>query len=534
MKGDGLLSELKTRQRGFDMYKVRKIKFINHPILKNMELNFVGMGGKAVDTVIFAGENGCGKSTIIDELYKVVAGQLPVSNITEYEVDGRIYTVRITKKSESTYSSACLDKNGNSTNVQLPAFAAIFSDVDINFHSKGISTVTSMTLDEQYRCKRSDSNLPTTINQLLIDIQALDDAEIARKLRENPTVPYANMKIDGRMNRFRNAFRRMFDNLEYSGIDNQNGEKVVLFKKFDELIPIDSLSSGEKQIVYRGSFLLRDINALNGAFVFIDEPEISLHPLWQMKIMDFYKGIFTNDAEQQTSQMFVVTHSPFIIHNENRRNDKVIVLARDEEGQIVIREEPEYYKCSSVELVKDAFNVTLFNEGHSTIYLEGRTDEKYFNKALEVYDYTVPFSFRWVGYQKDNGQEENTGKTALDKAYLFLVGRNLSEKNVCLFDCDTGRKECMRNNTYIRVIPTFQNSKGMKKGIENALVLDDIDMSAFYLPRTIKGDYGDDTIKKEFQKMKFCNELCSMPNEVLIKVFANLKTVIDSLLEIFD
>jgi hypothetical protein len=27
--------------------------------------------------------------------------------------------------------------------------------------------------------------------------------------------------------------------------------------------------------------------------------------------------------------MFVVTHSPFIIHIENRRNDKVIVLARD-------------------------------------------------------------------------------------------------------------------------------------------------------------------------------------------------------------
>lgn len=516
------------------MYKVRKIKFINHPIFKNMEFNFVGMDGKAVDTVIFAGENGCGKSTIVDELYKVVAGQMPVSNITEYEVDGEIYTIQIINESNGRDMIEYFDKNGYRTHVELPAFAAIFSDVDINFHSKGISTVTSMTLDEQYRCKRSDSNLPITINQLLIDIQALDDAEITKKARENPTIPYVNMKIDERMNRFRNAFRRMFDNLEYSGIDNQNGEKVVLFKKYDELIPIDSLSSGEKQIVYRGSFLLRDINALNGAFVFIDEPEISLHPLWQMKIMDFYKGIFTNDAEQQTSQMFVVTHSPFIIHNENRRNDKVIVLARDEEGQIIIREEPEYYKCSSVELVKDAFNVTLFNEGHSTIFLEGRTDEKYFNKALEVYDYTVPFSFRWVGYQNDNGQEENTGKTALDKAYLFLAGRNLSEKNVCLFDCDTGREECMRNNTYIRVIPTFQNSKGMKKGVENALVLDDIDMSSYYLSHTIKGDYGGDTIINEFQKMKFCEDLCTMPKEVLIKVFANLKTVIDSLLEIFD
>jgi len=42
-----------------------------------------------------------------------------------------------------------------------------------------------------------------------------------------------------------------------------------------------------------------------------------------------FKGTFINSAKKQTSQMFVVTHSPFIIHIENRRNDKVIVLARD-------------------------------------------------------------------------------------------------------------------------------------------------------------------------------------------------------------
>lgn len=520
-------------RRSFDMYKVRKIKFIDHPILKNMEFNFVGMDGKAVDTVIFAGENGCGKSTIIDELYKVVSGQMPVSNITEYEVDGEIYTVQIIRDSDDSYLIDYFDRDGNDTNIDLPAFSAIFSDVDINFHSQGISTVTSMTLDEQHRYKRSDNNLSMMIEQLLVDIQALDDAEIAKKSRENPTIPYSDMDIDERMNRFRNAFRKMFDNLEYSGIDNQNGRKVVLFKKYGKLVPIDSLSSGEKQIVYRGSFLLQDINALNGAFAFIDEPEISLHPIWQMKIMDYYRSIFTNSSGEQTSQMFVVTHSPFIIHNENRRNDKVIVLARNDEGQIIVRDDPKYYKCSSVELVKDAFNVTLFDEGHPTVYLEGRTDEKYFNKALEVYDYVVPFSFKWVGYLKDNRQEENTGKDALNKAYQFLVGRNLSEKNVCLFDCDTGRNECMKNNVYIRVMPTYSNSKGMKKGIENALVLDDIDMSSFYSSREKKGDYGDASIITEFEKMRFCDSLCSMPKEVLLKVFANLKTEIDSLFEIF-
>lgn len=514
------------------MYKVRKIKFIDHPILKNMEFNFVGMDGKAVDTVIFAGENGCGKSTIIDELYKVVTGQRPVSNITEYEVDGKIYTVRLTRQSEYSYLSEILDQNGNRTNINIPAFSAIFSDVDINFHSKEISTVTSMTLDEQHRFKRSDNNLPTVINQLFVDIQALDDAEIAKKLKENPMTSYSNINIDERMNRFKNAFSRIFDNVEYSGIENQNGKKVVLFKKYGELIPIDCLSSGEKQIVYRGCFLLRDINALNGAFAFIDEPEISLHPLWQMKIMDYYRSIFTSSSGKQTSQMFVVTHSPFIIHNENRRNDKVIVLARDD-GEIIVRDEPEYYKCSSIELIKDAFNVTLFDEGHSTVYLEGRTDEKYFKKALEVYDYTVPFSFKWIGYLKDNGQEENTGKDALNKAHQFLVGRNLMKKNVCLFDCDTGRNECMKNNAYIRVMPTYSNSKGMEKGIENALVLDDIDVSPFYFSRVKKGDYGGTTTITEFEKMKFCDSLCSMPKDVLQKVFENLKTEIDSLLEIF-
>lgn len=515
------------------MYKIRKIQFIDHPILKNTELNFVGADGKAVDTVIFAGENGCGKSTIINELYNSILGQY-VSSEIEYEIDGEIYSAKRIMIDKNSYNESRFDRNGEPSRVIFPAFSAIFSDVDINFKAKDISTVTSMTLDElQYHHRRSDSNLPTMVNQLLVDIQALDDAEIVKKLKENPTTSYSNIDIDKRIDRFTNAFNRMFDELEYSGIDNKSGKKVVLFKKYGELVPIDSLSSGEKQIVYRGCFLLRDINALNNAFVFIDEPEISLHPLWQMKVMDYYKSIFTNNSGEQTSQMFVVTHSPFIIHNEDRRNDKVIVLARDNKGQIIVEDKPGYYECSSVEAVRDAFNVSLFNEGHPTVYLEGRTDEKYFNKALEVYDYTVPFSFKWVGHLKDNGQEENTGKDALNAAYKFLVGRNLQEKNVCLFDCDTNKNECEKNNVYIRVVSTFSNSKGMKKGIENALVLDDIDVSPFYSIYEKKGDYGDILKKTEFKKMEFCDSLCSMPKEELQKVFANLKTVIDSLVEIF-
>ena len=51
------------------MYKIRSIQFINHPTLKNLKLDFCGPDGTAVDTVILAGENGTGKSTILNYLY---------------------------------------------------------------------------------------------------------------------------------------------------------------------------------------------------------------------------------------------------------------------------------------------------------------------------------------------------------------------------------------------------------------------------------------------------------------------------------
>ena len=153
--------------------------------------------------------------------------------------------------------------------------------------------------------------------------------------------------------------------------------------------------------------------------------------------------------------------------------------------------------------------------------------QKYFKKALEVFGYDVPFQFRWVGYMKDAKNEENTGKDALNKAVQFLIGRNLPIKNVCLFDCDTSRSETVRNNVYTRVIPTYANSKRMKKGIENALVLDSIDVSPYYSSKVKEGDYGDDNTIVEFQKMDFCDYICSLDSETLKVVFANLKTSID-------
>lgn len=524
------------------MYKIKKITFHNHPILGNLFLDFCNQEGKSVDTVILAGENGTGKSTILNAIYTVVSQVADFEADVEYETNDTAFVMTYRYKDFKNGSRFLYASDGTGMNARLGSkdvsnkypTTGIYSDVDINFHSEKLSSVTSLTLDEKSGSRRSSNDLPTQINQLLIDIQALDDADVAFAVREHPELAGKDLGVEERMPRFTSAFDRMFDGLTYSRISNQGGSKSILFRKNGIEIPIDALSSGEKQIVYRGCFLLKDVNAINGAFVFIDEPEISLHPTWQTKIMDYYKSIFTNGAGLQTSQIFAVTHSPFVIHNDRRKNDKVIVLTRNADGNIVVQDKPAYFKCTSIEAVQDAFFIQGFSAEKPTVYLEGRTDEKYFKKVLEVFSYDVPFQFKWVGYMKDAKNEENTGKDALNKAVQFLIGRNLPIKNVCLFDCDTSRSETVLNNVYTRVIPTYKNSKRMKKGIENALVLDSVDVTPYYSSKVKEGDYGDDNTIVEFQKMAFCDYICSLDSETLKIIFANLKTTIDMLVALFQ
>ena len=522
------------------MNKIKRIKFHNDPILGNLILDFCDSSGNAVDTVIIAGENGCGKSSVLNYIYSIMTGQVKYESEVELESKNEPIIWSFYDNPRHRTSSLWVKTSdkietlpGNDDFKKNYCTYGIFSDVDINFHSQDISSVTSMVLDSANDSQRSNNNLPKMIKQLIIDIQAQDDAEVSRVANDNPDKTFRECKIERRMSRFTQAFNKMFDSLQYSHIKNESGQKSIIFKKKGVEIPIESLSSGEKQIVYRGCFLLKDVNALNGACVLIDEPEISLHPSWQEKIMEYYKGIFTDSQGIQTSQIFAVTHSPFIIHNENRSNDKVIILARNENGDIVVKDKPEYYKCNSIEAVKDAFSIWSFPTEKSIVYLEGRTDELYFKKAAEVFGYKrLPFEFQWVGHMNGD-KEENTGKDALNKAVSFLIGRNLSTKNVCLFDCDTSKSNSVNNNVYTLVLPTYSNSTGMKKGIENALVLDSIDLKPYYSEKTKEGDYGDNSTIVTFEKMKLCEAICRMKSASLKVIMRNLKDVIDQIWDIF-
>lgn len=521
--------------------KLKNIRFINHKILKNLYLDFTDGEGNIVDTVIFAGENGTGKSTILNAIYEILNEKNDFESDVTIEYEGKEHFLSYRRYNNNHIKVS--DGEGLSSNIfSNPLFSelrkkyklsAIYSDVEINFTSADISSVTSMSLDREVSYVRSDSKLSQQTKQLLIDIQALDDAELSKACRENQDKKCSELNVNLRMDRFTSAFDFMFNDLKYDCIKNSSGKKIVYFKKNKTQVPIDNLSSGEKQIVFRGCFMLKDINSLNGAFVFIDEPEISLHPSWQKNILDFYKKIFTDKEGKQSSQIFVVTHSPFIIHNEKRKNDKVLVLTLDHKGIISVIDKPEYYKCNSIEVVEDAFSCCNLTDDVDTVFLEGRTDEQYFQKALKVFNLeNNSIRFKWIGHL-DNNQERFTGCSCLNQTYDFLSGQKLNKHHICLFDCDTKHDEKNCGKAHTRTIPFFENRKNIKKGIENALVLDDIDLTPFYSVKNSCGDYGEEKIIQEFEKMKLCKYICELDDDQkLRKVLLNLKTIIENMINI--
>ena len=245
----------------------------------------------------------------------------------------------------------------------------------------------------------------------------------------------------------------MFPLKRYKRIENKDNKKEIIFEENGKEMSISKLSSGEKQIVFRGSFLLKDKESSKGALILIDEPEISLHPNWQLKVLSFFKKLFTNNSGEQTSQIIISTHSPFIIHNANRNDDKVIILRKDITGKTVIPNEAKFFGWSNEKLVQEAFNINHFlTENKTTIFLEGETDEKYYNKCLEVFNKThLPLEFKWIGRINEKGNAENTGDTALNQAKTFF--RNMEQiksKIVLFYDSDTNKPEENIENLFIR------------------------------------------------------------------------------------
>lgn len=341
--------------------KIRKIRYDNHPVLGNLELDLVNQTtGQPYDTIILAGENGSGKTTILSSLNTFLClGSFWHFDSIEYEVNGQCYVAKPSENEGDTRLGFYIrhdlqtnetiqirsNLNNNRTRIDEDLFdirhyGCVYSKARADFNVKVIKGTTSLDVDSN-RYDRDDNEDFSNLKQLIIDIQETDSEQLRGQMAQSPeqNFRYADFEPSSKIYRFKQAFDQFFETISYGGVHTENGQKVVRFYKHDRQVAIDHLSTGEKQIVYRGSFLLRNVGQLDGSIIMIDEPELSMHPKWQNKILRYFKDLFKDAHGTQKAQMFFATHSEYIVGEALKDNENtLVIILSDNEGTIAKHE----------------------------------------------------------------------------------------------------------------------------------------------------------------------------------------------------
>ena len=334
---------------------IYKVKWNQFKMIQNLELDFKKADGTIYNTIVIAGENGTGKTTILETLATFLNLQsIKPFEYLEYSVSGHNYRI----EQNSNYSDLGFHKridlsNGNQEEIRsglnnreelikndpkdIRYYGCSYSKARSGFQTGTVNSVTTQQLDmDKYELDNSDDF--TKIKQMIIDIEQQDAMawlEESKRggIEDSQFEEFRNVR--SKSSRFINSFNAFFDDIQYDKIDDSStSKKDILFKKQGINISIDQLSTGEKQIVFRGAHLLRNMKNISGGVVFIDEPELSMHPLWQKKILNYYRGLFTV-AGIQNVQMFFATHSEYVIKSALEDKDNVLVIILDNDNGII-------------------------------------------------------------------------------------------------------------------------------------------------------------------------------------------------------
>lgn len=196
------------------------------------------------DVNIIVGINGSGKTTLLNEIYKLALENLEDKNQVIYV--------------PSIDNIAMRDKRKTSNALTQ----------DLEFYMFDMKTGPSMMY---YRMS-------------MIDASAEKQAEMKARIEDFRSV------ING-------LFQETGKHIEIEG------NKFNIVSK-GQILPIDALSSGEKQIL----LIMLRVFLLEGkeSYVLLDEPENSLDISWQYKLIDTLTKLNPN------AQFFITTHSPSI------------------------------------------------------------------------------------------------------------------------------------------------------------------------------------------------------------------------------
>lgn len=305
--------------------RINNIKINNYKNLKNLNISF-----KDSQLVVICGENGTGKTTILESIIIFFQNYLSSSQIN-FIIDAELilnkqekdWLIEIRKtvgvnfyhdfkrlSSENLFSHLKTSNVFETFNkeellpklIYLPAeiiFDVENSKIDNLLHKK----YSFLTIINSNFAKQIESFIVSEYNFII-----QQDENRTLKESKKIIIDYVN-----------ETFKILDVDIKLVDFD-KNSLSPIFRNKYNQSFNINSLSSGEKQLFFR--ILLLKILKPNNSIILIDEPELSLHPSWQLKIVDIFKKIGKNN------QIIISTHSPYIIGSVSKKD--LIILKKSE------------------------------------------------------------------------------------------------------------------------------------------------------------------------------------------------------------
>ena len=263
--------------------KLRKIHIDNYKLINNFDLDLTH-NDKSQNLIVIAGINGSGKTTLLKEvIYQTLVNKSIHKGCSiDIETNDKKNHIFVIDSQSLQLNSQERINNEKKT---------LFSQLDnIYYYEAGLSV--------------ENNNVKNVI------LKYIDSLIYEKDKKSSEAYQIAQDVLDSIFNGFDLQ-------IKFKGVDRN---KEILFKNVQtENIKIEELSNGEQELITKAfSIYLAEIK---DSIILIDEPESSLHPIWQSRITQLYQKI----ADQYNNQIILSTHSPHIVSAVHKEQIRVLI-----------------------------------------------------------------------------------------------------------------------------------------------------------------------------------------------------------------
>ncbi len=301
--------------------KIKKITIRNLRGIDNLELNLTGPDDQPLDLVMLAGPNGCGKTTVLEAgLWALKQDKLVLRKPPDQPFEITVEAVR-------NGQDATLSLEPGLHQVTLTGGQASRKVAD---YVKGVQCFyfsswrtprlvggVGLSSGKGRRPDRNENNTLLRFKSRMVTLKASESFESANpSSSEEPDADNLLRHLSEAWRYFYPERNGRFDTRKLPPTREQIESDEDVETKFDVFltdekrpngVAVDDLSSGEIEILSMLGMFISEYRPYD--IVFIDEPELHLHPAWHRSILPALRKVAPN------TQLICATHSGEILES---------------------------------------------------------------------------------------------------------------------------------------------------------------------------------------------------------------------------